>query len=177
LARVLAVVGLTSRFGPWTEPEALDGVVVDLQNLQPPAIDQNLLTAGRDRGIGAPRGAPPPDREGHGREMTRHDQHAVGLCRTPLMSQWNSKPRLETTVVWSASTRLLTYLSVRCHAAGSSHRSPVRTDRSPGRRGAHTPATFTYVSSTCHRSPTVWRHGLAASASSGVKRSTQSGRR
>jgi hypothetical protein len=30
--------------------EALDGVVVDLQNLQPPAIDQNLLTAGRDGG-------------------------------------------------------------------------------------------------------------------------------
>ena len=38
MARVVAVVGLTSRLGPWTEPEALDGVVVDLQNLQPPAI-------------------------------------------------------------------------------------------------------------------------------------------
>ena len=30
-------------YAPHREPEALDGVVVDLQNLQPPAIDQNLL--------------------------------------------------------------------------------------------------------------------------------------
>jgi hypothetical protein len=57
--------------------------------------------------------------------------------------------------------------------AKRTRQQPDRPGRSPDRRKRLRPATFTYVSSTNQRSPTVCRDGQAASTRSGVTRCTQ----